>query len=105
MPNILTEFLGLDLLELKDTKENNEELSKKIAVDIVKLTEYPEWKTLEAELKRLEDNIDRPCEFYADRPNDAWVDVGMKRALAVIKHFIQKQNLIVEKYAKETEKN
>lgn len=101
--DILSGFLGLDLRKLQEVKLDNDIKAKPLAVAIVKLTEYPEWPIFMAELDRMEKSVDRPCEHYAGRPQDAWSDVGMKRAIDTIKRFIKKQELNIEKYAKDKE--
>uniref|UniRef100_A0A6H1ZV84 Uncharacterized protein n=1 Tax=viral metagenome TaxID=1070528 RepID=A0A6H1ZV84_9ZZZZ len=100
MTNILNDFLGMDIKEMKDVSEQVKEKQKEIAVAIVKLTEYPEWKILDEELLRMLKSIDKPCDFYAVNPDTAKYDSGMKRAVQIILNFIKTQQQIIEKYAK-----
>lgn len=98
--NIISEFIGIDIPELKQTAEANFEKSLVIAEAIVKLTEYPEFKVLEQELERMKKAIDKPCEAYATNPNSAHYDSGMKRAVTVIQNFLNSQIKILETYGK-----
>jgi hypothetical protein len=103
MDNILNDFLGLDIGELKKVSEATEEKKKEIAVAIAKLSEYPEWKIFDEELKRMLENIDKSCDFYAVNPDTAKYDAGMKRAVQTIQNFVKTQQQIIERYAKENE--
>lgn len=102
--NLLNDFLGLDFLELRKIADETDERRKEIAVAITKLSEYPEWIYFENELKRMLENINKPSEFYAEKPNMAWYDSGLKRSVQIIQNFIKTQRQLVEKYAKEKEK-
>lgn len=105
--NILNEFLGVDLLESKKVKDKNDDKSKEIALAIVKLTGYDEWKVFAEELDRLLGVVNKDCEYYAQNPNQAWYDAGQKRSLQIIKRFVEKQPRILEQiknYEKEDSK-
>lgn len=98
--NILNDWLGLDLVELKKVSETTKEKRKEIAISIVRLTESEDWKTFEAELDRMLEEITKPCEVYAQNPDMAKYDSGMKRTLTLIKNFINNQPKILEEYVK-----
>lgn len=102
MSDILGEYLGLDLLDLQEQDDTLKEKRKEIAVAIVKLTECPEWKVFEEELERMLKNIDKTCEFYAQNPDQAKYDSGMKRSVQVIQNFINSQKTYIENYDRRT---
>jgi hypothetical protein len=103
MDNILNDFLGLDIVQLKNISEDNLNKNKEIAVAITKLTEYPEWKVFAEELNRMLSVFDKGCEYYALNPNQAWCDMGQKRSLQIIQRFVEKQNKVLEQYGKTQE--
>jgi len=108
MENILNEFLGIDVLEAKNLKDKNDDKSKEIAIAIVKLTGYDEWKVFAEELDRMLGVINKDCEYYASNPNQAWYDAGQKRSVQIIKRFVEKQPQILEqikRYKKSNEEN
>lgn len=99
--NILSDFLGLDLVKLKEISAEKKQAELELAIAIDKLTEYPEWKVYAEQLEILLKNIDKPCEFYSDKPDMAKYDAGIKRGLNIIKGFVEKQKRLIEYYAKE----
>ncbi len=103
MDNILNEFLGLDIKELANKSDELNEKRKEIAIAIVKLIEYPEWQVFTSELERMLKEIDKPCEYYASRPEQAKYDAGAKQSIQIIQQFVNSQSKILEKYAKKEE--
>jgi hypothetical protein len=97
---MLNEFLGLPSVEnLTESLEAQNDKSQEIHKAIVKLTSYPEWPIFEAELDRLYKEVEKTsCEVYAQNPNQAHYDSGMKRSLLVIKNFIKNCILYCQKY-------